>query len=348
MKRKTIAVDSDDSVSVSDSDDLTSPEQKTSGLRLDRFAYNKGGGISSSKELKVNATSDSGWLTKKQQPDSPQYYNGHKVLKKGAKGKQVNTGGGGGRLKKAAKRKNRQDSSDESEEEASAESSSEEEEIDLEEDSEDEIKSKAAAQEEESIGDDSDSESDSEHGHSDEEAEVIEIASSDEEDQEAVFSRAAREKLTACRRISEKLSAALRRWEPSGPESEEGGCLAMTELMTKQESDSDGEEAEEVSVLSSKRAFKRARSTGRSKWEPVSAALIEAQCEGLSALKPYQTVGVNWLLLLNQQNVSGVLADDMGLGKDTLSLCISTHTGVIYYVYIPLLLSACMSPLHLL
>lgn len=32
-------------------------------------------------------------------------------------------------------------------------------------------------------------------------------------------------------------------------------------------------------------------------------------------LKPYQLVGVNWLKLLHQNGVNGVLADDMGLGK---------------------------------
>ncbi len=36
-------------------------------------------------------------------------------------------------------------------------------------------------------------------------------------------------------------------------------------------------------------------------------------CPGLE-LKAYQLVGVNWLKLLHQNKVNGVLADDMGLG----------------------------------
>ncbi len=41
---------------------------------------------------------------------------------------------------------------------------------------------------------------------------------------------------------------------------------------------------------------------------------ISKLCPELS-LKGYQLVGVNWLKLLHQNNVNGVLADDMGLGK---------------------------------
>lgn len=41
---------------------------------------------------------------------------------------------------------------------------------------------------------------------------------------------------------------------------------------------------------------------------------IQDACPNL-ILKPYQLVGVNWLKLLHQNGVNGVLADDMGLGK---------------------------------
>ena len=41
---------------------------------------------------------------------------------------------------------------------------------------------------------------------------------------------------------------------------------------------------------------------------------IEKFCPGLQ-LKAYQLVGVNWLKLLHQNRINGVLADDMGLGK---------------------------------
>ena len=42
-------------------------------------------------------------------------------------------------------------------------------------------------------------------------------------------------------------------------------------------------------------------------------------CPGLS-LKAYQLVGVNWLKLLHENKINGVLADDMGLGKTVQSV----------------------------
>ena len=37
-------------------------------------------------------------------------------------------------------------------------------------------------------------------------------------------------------------------------------------------------------------------------------------------LKPYQMIGINWLLLMYQQKVDGILADEMGLGKTSQSI----------------------------
>ncbi|XP_067945981.1 SWI/SNF-related matrix-associated actin-dependent regulator of chromatin subfamily A containing DEAD/H box 1-like [Watersipora subatra] len=37
-------------------------------------------------------------------------------------------------------------------------------------------------------------------------------------------------------------------------------------------------------------------------------------------LKPYQLIGINWLLLMYQQKVDGILADEMGLGKTSQSI----------------------------
>lgn len=37
-------------------------------------------------------------------------------------------------------------------------------------------------------------------------------------------------------------------------------------------------------------------------------------------LKPYQMIGLNWLLLMYQQKVDGILADEMGLGKTSQSI----------------------------
>ncbi|KAI9916774.1 hypothetical protein PsorP6_018175 [Peronosclerospora sorghi] len=46
----------------------------------------------------------------------------------------------------------------------------------------------------------------------------------------------------------------------------------------------------------------------------VTQADIPNICSALE-LKPYQVVGVNWLLLIYENKVSGVLADEMGLEK---------------------------------
>lgn len=251
-------------------------------MGLDRFAHKP------KAALKVNATTDSGWITKgADDDDSPRYVKGRKVLKRG-----VNGGRNNGKAKQSKKsgsrlkRKGKMESSEE--EEGSDINSSEEEVIDLEASSEEENQ----VAEEESIG----SESSEDDGNGDDNDDEVQVLSSDEEeDHEAVLSRAAREKLTACRKISEKLSAALGGFEAP---SEEGGCLGMTELAVDKHSKT------------------------KSGWSPVDASLIEAQCEGLSALKPYQTVGVNWLLLLKHQNVSGVLADDMGLGECSILSCV--------------------------
>ncbi|XP_071956582.1 SWI/SNF-related matrix-associated actin-dependent regulator of chromatin subfamily A containing DEAD/H box 1B-like [Antedon mediterranea] len=42
-------------------------------------------------------------------------------------------------------------------------------------------------------------------------------------------------------------------------------------------------------------------------------------------LKPYQVVGLNWLLLMDQQNVNGILADEMGLGKTIQTIAFLAH-----------------------
>ncbi len=48
--------------------------------------------------------------------------------------------------------------------------------------------------------------------------------------------------------------------------------------------------------------------------------------EGLRAtLRPYQTVGFNWLAFLFENGLGGVLADDMGLGKTVQALALVGH-----------------------
>ncbi len=46
---------------------------------------------------------------------------------------------------------------------------------------------------------------------------------------------------------------------------------------------------------------------------------VQVQCPGLQ-LKAYQLVGVNWMKLLHLNSVNGVLADDMGLGTEIVSI----------------------------
>jgi SWI/SNF-related matrix-associated actin-dependent regulator 1 of chromatin subfamily A len=68
---------------------------------------------------------------------------------------------------------------------------------------------------------------------------------------------------------------------------------------------------------------------GRANLENCSLSLVEqgpkleAACSPLaSALKPYQLVGINFLLLLYRQRVGGaILADEMGLGKTAQAIC---------------------------
>lgn len=49
---------------------------------------------------------------------------------------------------------------------------------------------------------------------------------------------------------------------------------------------------------------------------------VQQLCPGLE-LKAYQLVGVNWLKLLHENKVNGVLADDMGLGEQMSSCTVS-------------------------
>lgn len=42
-------------------------------------------------------------------------------------------------------------------------------------------------------------------------------------------------------------------------------------------------------------------------------------------LAPYQLLGLNWLILLHQQNVNGILADEMGLGKTVQAVAFLTY-----------------------
>jgi hypothetical protein len=211
-------------------------------------------------------------------------------------------------------------------------------------------KKKKKAEEVIEIGSD-DSDSDDSSGAEDEDADAdsgrLLGADSDEDKAEVVskLSKAAQEKLAVCRKISDGLRAALGRWEKAagGGEGgaatagEETGCLNLTALASGgggsgggasggDESSGESDDSRSSNEGQKRRALPQAKGSRRNsrqgsrpgsqgEWQPVDAAVIEAQCPGLAAIKPYQCVGVNWLLLLHHQNVAGVLADDMGLGK---------------------------------
>jgi hypothetical protein len=56
---------------------------------------------------------------------------------------------------------------------------------------------------------------------------------------------------------------------------------------------------------------------------------IQHKCPGL-ALKGYQLVGINWLKLLHENHVNGVLADDMGLGATSVVVPQDVASAVLY------------------
>jgi SNF2 family DNA or RNA helicase len=65
-------------------------------------------------------------------------------------------------------------------------------------------------------------------------------------------------------------------------------------------------------------SFGEASSSSSSKQKEgklISAEEINTFCDAKLVLKSYQLVGVNWLKLLYEHEVNGILADDMGLGK---------------------------------
>jgi len=146
------------------------------------------------------------------------------------------------------------------------------------------------------------------------------LDNSDESDQEGwayadkgktdVMTRA-QKILRQCKSVSHNLRTALVQWSGGGsdkapgsgsgsvgvheaPAGEEQGCLNITSI-NMQPSATAGADAEAISEI-------------------LTEVHIRVKCPDLT-LKDYQFVGVNWLKLLYQYNINGVLADDMGLGK---------------------------------
>lgn len=76
-------------------------------------------------------------------------------------------------------------------------------------------------------------------------------------------------------------------------------------------------EVDEKDVAIDFDCIKLSRMNTNSRAQVLSLSDIEGCCPNLE-LKAYQLVGVNWLKLLYQHDINGVLADDMGLGKSNL------------------------------
>lgn len=130
--------------------------------------------------------------------------------------------------------------------------------------------------------------------------------------------------LHQCKSVSSNLRCALLKWSGGSSysrkkdlvtgtgagaaggvdEAEDDGCVNLTSIAP-------------IEVMSIKENTANVETIDVSK-EAIAQILtskdIQVMCPGLE-LKEYQYVGVNWLKLLYQFNINGVLADDMGLGK---------------------------------
>lgn len=97
--------------------------------------------------------------------------------------------------------------------------------------------------------------------------------------------------LDHCGHLSSKLRTTMMKWQGDSNQVE-SDCINLTAISSPAPG---GETDDGSSSLLQKEDF-------------------EECCPGL-VLKDYQTVGVNWMRLLHENKVNGVLADDMGLGK---------------------------------
>lgn len=134
--------------------------------------------------------------------------------------------------------------------------------------------------------------SDDEESESESEVEVVspsfDVGS--DEDQQCLKEKA-KKVLQSCLDISAGLRRTLEAWSRPNVEicpevlpGNDSGCVALTQIEKSQD------------------------------WNLIGQDEVNILCPSLR-LKPYQLVGVNWLKLLDDQGINGVLADDMGLGK---------------------------------
>ena len=150
----------------------------------------------------------------------------------------------------------------------------------------------------EEIAINSDSENDDENGDDKDSEDDGGFAELDEEERRL----AAEKVLEVCADLSANLRESLRLWGSGGEASTVSKVKDCVDLTSIRESNGDIS----FSPLAISHAILRDED-------------IQDLCPGLQ-LKPYQLVGVNWLKLLHQNKVNGVLADDMGLGKVLLRI----------------------------
>lgn len=107
--------------------------------------------------------------------------------------------------------------------------------------------------------------------------------------------------LQHCRRLSNNLRKSLTQWETGSSSSSRSSaasrdCIDLTKISLLETGNSPA-----------------LQSYGSAVSQILFDSDIQHKCPGL-ALKGYQLVGINWLKLLHENHVNGVLADDMGLG----------------------------------
>jgi len=134
---------------------------------------------------------------------------------------------------------------------------------------------------------------------SDGEVRIVESRWEDSVLSKAAIKSEARSIILKCEGLSSLLREALRKWaQPDS--SATGGSSASAN-------------AQDCINLTSINRGAASTATGVSRI--LSDEDVATFCSPDLVLKPYQLVGVNWLKLLHETKINGVLADDMGLGE---------------------------------
>jgi hypothetical protein len=126
--------------------------------------------------------------------------------------------------------------------------------------------------------------------------------------------------LQQCDAVSRNLRQSLIQWETGADDSV---CAQAAKDAVKTSKHFAGSapavrDCVDLTSISTAAASKAGSAASNSSKQILYDEDIAKLCPDLS-LKGYQLVGVNWLKLLHQHNVNGVLADDMGLGE---SVCV--------------------------